>query len=455
MTIGIIATSGPHFDNARMAAPADDEAATCCGTAHALSDLADARARVRAHARRLSSVRIRLATAEGHVLAQPVRSVVDLPPFDNSAMDGFALRWCDLQAEDPSADGDILDVQTEQAAGDGPAQHRGGAVAIMTGARMPDGADTVVPIERVEILGRAADGEPLRIRLRERPLCGQHVRRAGEDIAAGDVAIAAGTRLDAAGCMLLRGAGVAEVEAVRPPRVALFCTGRELIDNAGATLAPGQIHNTNRPYLASRLTQAGAQVIVAATLPDETARFVDAVRHALDAGVDMVISTGAVSMGRYDFVPDALAMLGAHVVFHRVAMRPGKPLLFAVLPGGALFFGLPGNPVSSAVGERFFVETALRAMLGMPDERVWRLPLAEDVRKKPGFHLYQKAELRLGNDGRVAVALLKGQESFRTRPLLRARVWAGLPAAVDALAAGDLIDVHPLCHFHDDFFASP
>lgn len=426
----------------------------CC-TAHAthapLLDVAEAQARIRARIAPLSHECVSLVHAEGRVLAVSVDSAIDLPPFDNAAMDGYALAW-----RDDIAAGRELDVHAEQAAGEGRSRLIDGrAIAIMTGARMPDGADLVVPVEDVIVLVRDDDGRPCRIRIERPPQRGRHVRRAGEDIARGTRAVDTGTRLDAAACMLLRGVGIAEVDAARVPRVALFSTGRELVDTPGHALAPGQIHDTNRPWLESRLVASGAQVAVAATLPDDPDVFVDAVRGSLDDGVDLVISTGAVSKGRYDFVPHALATLGADIVFHGLAMRPGKPLLFAILPGGVPFFGLPGNPVSSAVGARFFVECALRAMLGMRPERAWRLPLAAPVAKKRGFHLYQKAELRLDDDGRVAVSLLQGQESFRTCPLLRTRVWAGLPADADTLPAGHLVDVHPLLHFDDDLFARP
>lgn len=281
---------------------------------------------------------------------------------------------------------------------------------------------------------------------------GQHVRRTGEDIASGDEAVPAGTRLGAAELMLLRGIGVARVAVRQRPRVVVICTGRELVDAPGRPLMPGQIYNTNGPYLASRLREAGADVLETMTLPDNASVFVANVRQCLAVGVDIVISTGAVSMGRYDFVPDALRTLGAETVFHKVKMRPGKPLLFATLPGGGLFFGLPGNPVSSAVGMRFFVETTLRRMLAMPPEHIWRMALAEGIDKKPGFHLYQKAELRLDAGGQLSVGLLRGQESFKTRPLLHARVWAGLSAQSECLPAGTLVDVHPRCHFDQTLF---
>ncbi len=426
----------------------------CCASQGAnapMLDVAEAQARIDARIAPLPCERVPLAQAEGRVLSVAVDSLVDLPPFDNAAMDGYALAW-----DERLAAGREFDVSAEQAAGEGRSRLQDSStIAIMTGARMPASADLVVPVEDVRVLARDDDGRPRRIRIERSPHPGQHVRLAGEDIARGTRAVDAGTRLDAAACMLLRGTGIADVDVARPPRVALFSTGRELVDTPGQMLEPGQIHDTNRPWLESRFKASGARIHVADTLADEAGAFIAAVRRSLDDGADLVVSTGAVSKGRYDFVPHALAVLGAEVIFHGVAMRPGKPLLFAMLPGGVPFFGLPGNPISSAVGARFFVDRALRAMLGMPHERAWRLPLAAPVTKKRGFHLYQKAELRLDDDGRVAVSLLQGQESFRTRPLLRTRAWAGLPADADTLPAGHLVDVHPLLHFDDDLFARP
>lgn len=400
-------------------------------------------AHVLAACTRLPAEHVPLEQSPGRVTAHDIRSPVDLPAFDNSAMDGFAL--CTLgRAIEAGAQ---FDVHGEQAAGDGARRATGqGAWSIMTGARMPDGLDAIVPVEQVEVVERDAAGGAARIRLAAAVAPGQHLRRAGEDIATGQLALPAGHRVGAPEVMLLAGLGIGRIEVVRRPRVALLCTGRELVDDFGRALEPGQIRNSNAPFLAARLPAAGAELVRRQTLPDEPARFAAALESALGEGIDLVISTGAVSMGRFDFVPDVLREAGAHLVFHKVAMRPGKPLLFAVLPNGTLFFGLPGNPVSSVVGLRFFVEPALRAMLGMPRERGWRLPLLHEVAKKPGFRLHQKARLRLGADGRLGVELLAGQESFRTRPLIESTAWAALPADASALRAGGFVDVFSLAH---------
>jgi molybdopterin molybdotransferase len=410
----------------------------------------EAIARVRAAAKPLPVERMPLAAARGRVLADGVVAPMPLPPFDNSAMDGFALR----ANGNAIAGGGEFAVEGEQAAGDGARMARGEACEIMSGARLPEGFDSVVPVEEIEVLERDGVQRPRRIRTRAEVAPGQHVRRAGEDLPAGTLALQAGAVLDPFACMLLDALGIGEVAVRRRPRVAVFATGRELVADPRRALASGEIRDSNGPYLEARLVEAGAELVRRATLPDDAHAFVAAVREALAAGVDAVISTGAVSMGRYDFVPEALAMLGADTVFHKLRMRPGKPQLFATLPQGALFFGLPGNPISAAVGERLLVEAALRRMLGMDDETRWRLPLAEEARKKPGNASMQKVALRIHADGGVRVQPLRGQESFRIAPLRDTHAWMLLPEDAERLAAGTLVEVLPPSHMQAALFGS-
>lgn len=379
--------------------------------------------------------------ALGRVLAADVFCDEDLPPFDNTAMDGYALPLGTRTA--PA--GEVFAVRGEQAAGDA-ARASVAACEIMTGARIPEGLDAVVPVEQVRVLESDAEGRALRIEITAEVRPGQHIRRVGEDIRNGERALPAGARIDAPQRLLLAGIGCAGVQLVRRPRLALFCTGRELVE-AGATLGSGQIRNSNGPYLSAAIAAAGAELQDYAVLPDEPEPLARAIDAAVAAGAQILLSTGAVSMGRYDFVPEALRGLGAEIVFHKLRMRPGKPLLFARLPGGQLYFGLPGNPASSAVGFRFFVCAALRAMLGLKPERPWRLPLLAEARKKAGFAMYQKARVRLADDGRLGVELLRGQESFKVRPLAEANAWAALPMEAELLPAGSLIDVHGLEHW--------
>ena len=399
----------------------------------------EALALIRAACAPLPAETVPLVQARGRVLAAPVDAPRDLPPFGNSAMDGFALRW-----REDLAEGTAIAVLAEQAAGDGIAGQSDGACSIMTGARLPDGLDTVVPVEDCRVLERTGDGRPAAIVLSRAPQRGQHVRHAGEDVAAGQRVLEAGARLDEEALLVLRGIGIGRLAVRRRPRLALACTGRELVDADGAELAPGQIANTNGPYLEQLFAEAGAELVERVTLPDEPAAFAAWLARWLEAGIELVVTTGAVSMGRYDFVPDVLRDAGAVLHFHKLKMRPGKPLLFATAGRGSLVFGLPGNPVSSAVGARFFVDAALRALAGRPPEPPLALPLAHDARKKPGFSMLQKAALALDADGRLQVRLLHGQESFKTAPLLAARAWAVLPEASAELPAGTPVPVYPL-----------
>ncbi|MGP1665178.1 MAG: molybdopterin-binding protein, partial [Rhodanobacter sp.] len=219
-------------------------------------------------------------------------------------------------------------------------------------------------------------------------------------------------------------------------------------------LREGQIRNSNGPFLAARVVAAGAELVYQQTVGDEPAAFVQALQQALQAGAEVVLSTGAVSMGRHDFVPETLRGLGADIHFHKVQIRPGKPLLFASLPDGVLFFGLPGNPVSSSVGLRFFVEPALRQMLGLPLEQPLRLPLLHRFDKRVPLRCFLKGRVTLTSTGQLTALVLAGQESFRIRPLLDANAWVVVAEDADACAAGSLVDVYGLGHLQPPMIRS-
>lgn len=389
----------------------------------------------------LPAERLPLHEAAGRTLARDIHSAQALPPFDNSAMDGFALR----------ADGATFEAGTEfgvqgwQAAGDAGAEGGEGAWEIMTGARMPVGLDTVVPVENVEILA-SEEGRPTRIALKGTVKPGQNVRLRGEDVSDGERLLQAGQVLDINARTLLHAIGVGEVAVVARPKAAVIATGKELVTEAAQTLASGQIRDSNRPYLVGRLQAAGAEVVWQGTVGDEVAAFNAVLDEALDAGAQLLISTGAVSAGRYDFIPDALRGRGARIVFHKVAIRPGKPLLFAVLPNGALYFGLPGNPVSAAVGQRFFVEPVLRRLLGLSPEPVLTLPLQADVRTPPGLRFHARARVEVDAQGRLSARVLAGQESFRLMSMLQANAWVVLEGEGGLAPAGTPVRVQGWGH---------
>lgn len=265
---------------------------------------AEALALVHAHVATLTSESVASADAEGRVLAEVLSSPAELPPFDNSAMDGFALATAGTGA---LADSEHVVSGTVAAGQDVGAAATGTAWEIMTGAGVPASADAVVPIEQVQILER--DGErPSRIRLRQPVRAGQHIRRRGEDVCLHDRVIEAGTVLRGAHLMLLAGLGCARVQVMRRPRVALIATGRELIGDPAQALQPGQIRDGTSSYLLSQLRAAGADVVWRGRVGDDDAAFDAALAQACTAGADLILSTGAVSRGRYDFIPDALAL---------------------------------------------------------------------------------------------------------------------------------------------------
>jgi molybdopterin molybdotransferase len=284
--------------------------------------------------------------AAGRVCAADVRAVVDLPPFPSSAMDGYAVRSADTP-------GTVRVVGRSSAgtpADRGPAA--GEAIAISTGAVVPDGADAVVPIEQAIERDDSVEVEAVALE--------ENVRPPGGDVRAGATVFAAGTVLGAAQVGAAAAAGVAEVLCAPRPRVAIVPTGSEL-RRPGDPLAPGEIYESNGALLAALCRSAGADV----TQFDAVADDEDATRAALEAGLeaDVLVTSGGVSVGTKDLVRKVLAELGAEEVFWRVAVRPGKPVAFAVR-GKTLIFGLPGNPVSSLVAFELFVRPALRALQG-------------------------------------------------------------------------------------------
>jgi molybdopterin molybdotransferase len=224
--------------------------------------------------------------------------------------------------------------------------------------------------------------------------------------------------------------------------VALLSTGAELIADPTLPLGEGQIYAANAPYLEASLHAMGAEVIANTALGDDAQAFAAQLREVA-ARADVVVSTGAVSMGRHDFIPASLRVADARLLFHKVAIRPGKPLLAACLQEGPLFIGLPGNPIAAAVGFRFFVVPVLRAMLGMPPETPLRVPLSESVRVTAGLRRFFKARLSYSASSGMGLELLEGQESYRIGSLLQANAWAVLHEDANELPAGALVDVLP------------
>ena len=317
----------------------------------------EAWSRIRAHCPVLPEVEVPLASAGGCVLAETVLADRDQPPADRSAMDGFAVRAADL-ATLPAR----LRVTGEVAAGaaGAPAVFPGTCVRIFTGANVPEGADAVVKVEDTRALDSDTTEFLLPIRARANIFC------RGENARTGDTLVARGRALSAMHIGVCAAAGRTHVRVRRRPRVAILATGREL-QEPGAPTGPHQERDSNSFMLKAAIERAGFAVTAMHRVSDDASIIAAMLRECL-AQADAVVLSGGASVGKYDFVPAVVRDLGADVLVHGVAMKPGKPFLFATAAGGVCIFGLPGNPLSAATGLHEFVLPALRHMAGQTAE---------------------------------------------------------------------------------------
>ena len=389
-----------------------------------LLSIDDALALVLAHVSPLPDEQVGVDAASGRVLAADAVAPVDLPPFRSSAMDGYAVRAADTPGS--------LRVAGQSAAGHPWAApfDDGEAIAISTGAVVPDDADAVVPVERTQRDGASVEVEHVEP--------GENVRPRGGDIRAGDIVVPAGTTCGPAQLGALAAVGLVSVRCGRRPRVAVLATGSEL-RRPGETLGPGEIYESNTVMLAAQLRRAGADADVYGAVADDPDATRDALERALEA--DMLITSGGVSVGEHDLVRGLLAELGAVEVFWRVAVKPGKPVAFSTR-GSTLVFGLPGNPVSSFVGFELFVRPALAARQSASEPRPAFLPgrLAVPLRRNGARDELVRARIE---DGGVAQPLL-GQESHMIARAAHANALVLVPRGDGELAAGAAVSWLPL-----------
>jgi molybdopterin molybdotransferase len=370
--------------------------------------------------RPLEAEPVALDAAGGRVLAAPATSRVDLPPFDSSAMDGFAVRSSETPAR--------LSVRERIPAGK-PAERSlepGEAMGIATGGSIPKGADAVIQLEAVVDKGNE-------IEIRDKVAVGTNVRPRGGDLRLGDLVVEPGQLLGPAQIGALAAAGISEVSCCRRPRAAVLATGTEL-RRPGETLEPGQIYEVNTALLAVQLRSAGAEVELLDAVEDDEA----AHRAALEVGLrsDVLVTSGGVSVGPHDLVRSVGAALGVEEVFWGVAVKPGKPLWFG-LRDRTLVFGLPGNPVSSLVGFEIFVRPALRALQGVRDPLPRFDPgrLARAVRPNPARTELMRARAAV-KVATVELDVLTGQDSHMIARAAGADALVLVPPGTDELPAG-------------------
>ena len=376
--------------------------------------------------------RLALREALGRVLASDVHASFDVPIHTNSAMDGYAVRADDLPAQEPRK----LHVVGESFAGH-PYRGRlepGECVRIMTGAVLPEGADTVLMQEHVE-----AQADHIVVEPGHKP--GDNVRHAGEELHRGDRVLACGRRLNAADLGLLASLGISEVDVLRRPIVAFFSTGDEL-KSVGQPLSEGQIYDSNRYTLYAMLQRLNVQIIDMGVVGDAPADVEHAFRLAAQQA-DVVITTGGVSVGAADYIKQTLERLG-RVGFWKIAMKPGRPLAFGEL-GRALFFGLPGNPVSVMATFALFARVAILKLSGertTPPLRL-RATTLDRLKKRPGRTDFQRGILRQEEDGRLVVGTTGLQGSHVLSSMSRANCFIVIPRDAGDVEIGSEVEIIP------------
>lgn len=373
-----------------------------------------------------------LRNALGRVLYEDVCSPIDVPSYRNSAMDGYAIAHADLRSEGETS----FQVVGTAFAGQPFAGtlRAGDAVRIMTGAMVPDGLDTVVMQEQT-----VRDGDKVRITAEHRQ--GGNVRGIGEDIAHNSVVLQQGRRLRAADLGLLASLGIAEVRVRRRLRVAFFSTGDEL-RSLGQPLGEGQIYDSNRYTLHGMLTRLGVEIIDMGVIPDRREAVSEAFTSA-SALADVLITSGGVSVGEADFVKETLERLG-QVNFWKIAMKPGKPLAFGKV-NQAIFFGLPGNPVSAMATFYQIVQPALRQLMGEQDVMMLTLkvPCSTRLKKSPGRQDFQRGILEQNSSGELTVRTSGPQGSHILSSMSHANCFIILPAEWGNVEPGTLVEVQP------------
>ncbi len=373
--------------------------------------------------------RLPLAQAQGRVLAEPVNSRVDVPPWDNSAMDGYAVNTQEL------SEGESLRVSQRIAAGTaGSALQPASAARIFTGAPVPAGADAVVIQEVCE-----ADGD--RVRVRELPKPGANIRRAGEDIRQGEEVLSRGTRLTPQHLGLAASVGIAELTLYRRLRVAIFSSGDELV-MPGGELGPGQIYNSNTFTLGGLVERMGCEVIQLGMVEDSLQATCDALRRGAEEA-DLILASGGVSVGEEDHVKPAVEQLGSLDLW-KIAVRPGKPVAFGHV-AGTPFLGAPGNPVSLFVTFTLFARPFLLRMQGVERDYLptpYRAMAAFDKGSSDRRREYARGRLEIDAQGQAVVRLYPNNSSGVLSSVAWANGFAVLPP-MTAIAPGDMIDFLP------------
>lgn len=371
-----------------------------------------------------------LTDALHRITTRPITSPMDLPAFSNSAMDGFAVHAKDTAGASPHHPV-TLPILGSTAAGDlpaNPSENKHSAWEIMTGAPMPPIYDAVVPVENVKIQGAS-------IVLTAPIQPNANVRHPGEDFQKNAFILPAGHRIAPADIMALSALGIASVKVCIQPKITVICSGKEIVN--------GSINNSNGPYLKALLAESHVILQSYHVIDDTPAEFEALFQKILQGQPDVILTTGGVSAGKWDFIPGSLQKMGMTLHFHKLSIQPAKPVLCGSV-GATWILGLPGNPISVAVAARFFVLPLLRQLQGLPEEYPNSAQLTSPVQKKPGFRVFFRGRKTITDTGQIQVEVFKEQQSFKIRPLLDANCWIVLDETQNEYQPKDTVTTYEL-----------
>ncbi|MBL4661681.1 MAG: molybdopterin molybdotransferase MoeA [Alcanivoracaceae bacterium] len=392
---------------------------------------------------------IPLVDATQRLLAADYLSPINVPPFNNSAMDGFAIQRKSVNELFNAQKPIKLQVTGSIQAGDNAeivAQaNTDNAWEIMTGAPVPSPFDAVIQIENVEI-SENEDGKF--ITFNEEIKENRNIRKLGTDYQLDQLVTNKHTQIQAQHIMALATVGIENIDVLSRIKVAILSTGNELAKKSDHTLNSGKIHNSNQPFLKEYCKNLNCEPVFVGRCKDNIKDFNKLIDSAISKQVKIIFSTGAVSMGKHDFIPQALIQRGAKIHFHKAKIRPGKPILFAELANKTLYFGLPGNPIAAASGMRFFAAPLIRNMLGLSTEKLIKAKLLNNLDSKRGFRTFAKAFASIDKHGQLCVDMLLDQGSYQSRSFAQSNCWLIIPEDRATIHTGELINIAPMIPNH-------
>ena len=371
------------------------------------------------------------------VIADDIFSSHPVPSFSNSAMDGYCLK---SSITDKACSDNHIEFQVKGSifAGDEPPSNIKDfdVYEIMTGAKMPDDMDTVLPVEKGKLIEK--NGSKFLL-INEPVKKNANVRKSGEDFQKDDLILLKGSLINDHHKIGMIMNNISSVKAFRKPLIGILTTGNELNRTSSSS-----IPNSNGPFLESAVQSMGLECSMNLHAEDQINLIINQIQKLKDSGANIILTSGGVSAGKADFIPAALTEMGAEILFHKLWIRPGKPVLMAKFPNGQIVFGLPGNPVSVAVGFRFLAAQAIRIAQGRKLEKPITSKNLKSYKKSEKFCLFAKAIAHVDDSGQIHTEVMSGQESFKVKPFRDANCWALIPEGIETIKKDEIISIYPL-----------